>query len=236
MAAVWLIAYYSVKNDYIVPPLGETLRQAGILLISGTFWLSCLATFGRALLAFLISFIAAACLAVLCEVYKPLKAFIRPVVTFLRVVPTMAVVIIVLLSPNAVFAPVTVTVLVLFPKIYASLNAAAEGTDKELAEMAEVYNVSKKDRIFKIFLPQIAPEIVSQAGADISFGLKLSVSAEVLCHTAVSLGGMMQDANMYNRIPEFFALTLIAVLIGFLIEILIAFLTSRLFKWRAEDE
>jgi ABC-type nitrate/sulfonate/bicarbonate transport system permease component len=100
--------------------------------------------------------------------------------------------------------------------------------------MAKVYKLTAYDKLFKIYLPQIAPNVLSQAGTNLSFGLKLMVSAEVLSSTAKSLGGLMQVANLYIRIPEFFALVIISVVFGFLLECIVNFALSFVCRWRVK--
>jgi NitT/TauT family transport system permease protein len=146
----------------------------------------------------------------------------------------MAVVIILLIWSNAKIAPVVITIFVLLPMMYSAVIAAIDGIDKGLVEMAKVYKLSVGCKLFKIYLPQIAPNVLSQAGAHLSFGLKLMVSAEVLSYTANSLGGLMQTANLYIRIPEFFALVIIAVIFGFLIEVVVNLLVTLVGRWQAK--
>ncbi len=120
---------------------------------------------------------------------------------------------------NRTLSPVIVTVLVLFPMIYSQLTAAAEGIDGGIKEMAEVYGVSKKGRLFKIYLPLVSPAVFSQTGANISLGLKVMISSEVLVNTAKGLGGMMQTSSGAGEIARLAALTLAAVILGLIIEL-----------------
>jgi NitT/TauT family transport system permease protein len=186
------------------------------------------------LLAFVISFVLAVIFSSICAIYKPFKAFMNPIITLLRTAPTMAVIIILLIWSNAIITPIVITVLVLLPMLYANCTAAIDGVDNGLIEMAKVYKLSASDRLFKIYLPQIAPNVLSQAGTNLSFGLKLMVSAEVLASTAKSLGGLMQTANLYIRIPEFFALVIISVVFGFLLECIVNLIVSLTCKWQAK--
>lgn len=101
--------------------------------------------------------------------------------------------------------------------------------------MAQVYNVSKRDRIFKIYLPLISPNILSQTGANISLGLKVMVSAEVLANTFRSLGGLMQNAKLYVDMPRLAALTLIVVLIGILTDVAFSQIVRVTYRWSRKE-
>jgi NitT/TauT family transport system permease protein len=128
-------------------------------------------------------------------------------------------------------APVIVVILVLFPTMYAQLDAAITGIDSGLIEMANIYKVSKKDKISKIYLPQIAPNTFSQAGANFSLGIKVMISAEVLSYTYRSIGGMMQQSKLYAEMPRFAALVIICIVVGLIVEVALSKLTLLTNKW-----
>jgi NitT/TauT family transport system permease protein len=236
MWLVWVIAYYCVQNDYVVPSFGDTMVSLGECLASSTFWMAFGNTILRTVIAFIISFIFAAVCAALSAVSKIFKGIISPVLIFLRTLPTLAVVLILLIWTTPKVAPVIITFLVLFPMMYSQLSAAIEGVDKGLIEMAEVFNISQRERLGKIYLPQVSESVYYQAGANMSLGLKIMVSAEVIANTAQSLGGSMSYARSFMEIPRLAALTLLAVIVGFVFEIALGQLTRINKKWRAGNE
>ncbi|MDE7453754.1 MAG: ABC transporter permease subunit [Clostridia bacterium] len=236
IALVWIITYYSVKNDYIIPSLGETFKSFFKCLGEQTFWTAFGLTFLRTATGFIISFALALLCAALSYCSKIFSAVLRPFMVILRTLPTLAVILILLVWTTPKIAPVIVTVLVLFPMIYSQITAAAEGIDGGLKEMADIYQISKKDRLFKIYLPSASPNVLSQTGADLSLGLKIMVSAEVLCATYKSLGGLMQTAkNVYYDMPRLAALTIAAIIIGFIVEIAFSQLARITYKWSRKE-
>lgn len=235
MWLVWIIAYYAVKNDYIIPSFTATLKSFFACFAEGSFWTAFAFTVLRTFEAFIVSFVLAAMLAALSSLFKPAAAFIKPLIIFLRTVPTLAVILILLIWTSPKVAPVIVTFLVLFPMIYSQLTTAADGVDKGLLQMASVYGVSHRDVLCKIYLPQISVSVFSQTGANISLGIKIMISAEVLSSTYRSLGGLMQSARSYLEMPRLAALTLIAVLLGLVIDIGFSQLNAINRKWLNGD-
>lgn len=130
----------------------------------------------------------------------------------------MAVILIILLWTSPKTAPVIVGGLVTFPMIYAQMSSAFDRTETELGTVIKVYQIKPHNAIFKIYLPNILADSLTEAGAGFSLTLKIIVSAEVMANTYKSLGGMMQQAKSYLEIPELFALTIITVLVGALFE------------------
>jgi ABC-type nitrate/sulfonate/bicarbonate transport system permease component len=84
--------------------------------------------------------------------------------------------------------------------------------------MSKLYRVPLGRRIWGLYVPTAAPYAVKEWSAALSFSLKLVVSAEVLANTYISPGGMMQQARIFVEVPELFALTILTVLTGFLLE------------------
>lgn len=232
---VWVIAYYSVKNDYVIPSISDTFKSFGENLISVVFWRAFFNTFLRTLIAFAVSFALAAATAALSFISKIFRALVRPFIVILRTLPTLAVILILLIWTTPRTAPVIVSALVLYPMMHARFFAALDEVDKDVLEMARAYNVSDRDRLLKIYLPQTLPAVLLQTGADISLGLKVVISAEVLSSTFNSLGGLMQNARLYLEMPRLAALTLAAVVLGLIIDAAFSFAGKFAFGWRKKE-
>ncbi len=231
MWLVWIISYYSVKNDYIIPSFSATVKSFFLCFAESGFWIAFCMTMLRTFAAFAVSFSSAALLAALSVSVNGVSAFLKPIMVFLRTVPTLAVILVLLVWTNPEAAPVAVTFLVLFPMIYSQLTAAADGVDKKLLQMVKVYGIKRSDVIRKIYLPQISVSVFSQTGANISLGLKIMISAEVLSLTYRSLGGLMQSARGYLEMPRLAALTLVAVFAGLFIDAAFSQLKRINAKW-----
>lgn len=229
----WLVAYFIVRNDYVLPSVGETLAQMGGLFLSGKFWEAFFFTFLRTLCAFLSSLVLGVGLSIPACIFRPVRAFFAPIVSLLRTVPTMAVVLVLLLWTSPAFAPVVVCFLVLFPAVYSASLAALDEVEEGFGELARAYRVPKTKQAFQMYLPLAAPVLLRQAGGILSMGLKITVSGEVLAATYRSLGGLMQEAGAFVEMSRLLALTLAAVLLGFALEGLSALLTRFVVRWKA---
>lgn len=232
LLAAWLIACAQIGNDYILPSFSDTMVQLWALFGEVFFWQALGSTLLRAAEGWALSFLCAAAAAVPAAMSKKFSRFIGVFVLVLRVIPTLAVTLMLLLWSTPHQAPVIVVFLMLFPISYAQLSAALRGIDAQLAEMAQVYGVSLRDRIFRIYIPQMLPALFAQAGANLSLALKVAVSAEVLAYTYVSIGGMMQTANSFLEIARMFALTISIIVLGGLLEFALGFLTRITDRWK----
>lgn len=236
MWAVWLIVGAAVGNEYLIAPFAESMGEFFRLFAKAFFWKAFSHTLLRTVIAFAISFaiaLACACVAVL---FKPFAAFMRPIVALLRSLPTMAVLLLILTWMTPRTAPVAVAMLVLLPMIYSQLYENIIGVDGELVQMARVYKLTRLQRLKCVYLPHIMPSTVEDIGINLSFNLKIVISAEVMAATYTAIGGMMNEAQIYINLPRLAALTLVAVVFGIAVELLFRALSRALFKWNRGAE
>ncbi len=215
---IWQIAFFCVGNELLLPPPFECFKEVFSLLGQGRFWKGFSSTLLRALAAFALSLIVGGGFAVVAYLLPAFRAFLAPIVAFLRALPTVAVILLILVFSTPSSAPVAVACLALTPMLYSSAIAAFAGVDGELVELCKVYRVPLKKRVFSLYLPIASPYLLKESTAGLSFALKLVVSAEVLATTFESVGGMMQEAKLALEIPSLFALTVCVVAVGFLVE------------------
>ena len=231
----WHIVYKIVANDYVVPSPWETFGKLGDVFSNKTFWVAYGNTMLRSIISFAISFVIALILAILAKQSSFIRELLVPGMAVLRSVPTMAVILMLLVWLTPKSAPIAVTLMVILPMLYTSILSAFDQVDSELISMCKVYRVSWIRGIFGVYLPISGAYLTAEAGASLSFSVKLMVSAEVLSNTYRSLGGMISQSKVYMDMPEMLALTLFAVATGMIIELLFKVLERVLFRWRVYD-
>ena len=219
IAVLWMIAYWTIGNDYILPDFFLCLKEGVILLGNGVFWSGVFATLLRVLIAFVCSLIFAVIFALISYLYPTFRQIFAPIVGVLRAVPVLGVLLLIQkYANNSATATVIVAFLSLCPILYTEILSALLGVDKELIEMSNVYQVPLKRQITQLYLPSALPHVLRSSGAALGFGVKLVISAEVLVRTAGGLGGQIQDAQILDELPEMFALLMVACLVAFVME------------------
>ncbi|MBQ3116654.1 MAG: ABC transporter permease subunit [Clostridia bacterium] len=236
MWAVWFIACKIVKNEYVIPSVKQTFGELFKLLGEAFFYRALLRTLEKSLIAFVISFVLAGSIALPSKLFKGVDGVMRPIIAVIRTLPTMAVLIPIILYTNRFTAPIIVAMLVLFPMIYAQFKSALDNIDEQVVRTAKVFKLTRRQKVVKVYFPLVAPNLLSHTGSNLSFAIKVVISAEVMVMTYTSIGGMIQYAG-YEDLPRLFALTLFAVIIGIVIETTFHLLSKKLFKWtRAEGK
>lgn len=222
LMVIWAMAYVAVGNEEIVPPLQDSFAAVGELLAGGAFWRALFGSLLRAAQAFFLAFFLAAIFAIIAHLSPSMGNFLAPIVSALRSLPVLAVLLILLAFLGAGQAPIAVAFLSLFPMLYTGILAALSGVDKHLIEISRVHGAGVWARITRIYLPLSSPYVLREAGGALSFSIKLVVSAEVLSQTARSLGGMMQEARIYQEMPTLFALVIVTFLVGLVLELAVS--------------
>ena len=215
---IWGIASIMVNSSLVLPSILETLKATFNLFRDKVFYSALLSTLIRGLIAFVISFILALILAILSNVSKNAKSFIMPIISIIRALPTIAIALLLYFWFSNSFSPVIVTMLVVLPTSYANLLTALGKIDGDMIETCKYFNCSKKDIFFKVKMPVIRPDIYRAIGTGLTLNLKLMVAAEVLSQTSNCMGYLLNTAKIYYEISLMFALVLVTVIIGLIIE------------------
>ncbi|MBR5388492.1 MAG: ABC transporter permease subunit [Clostridia bacterium] len=228
--ALWAAAASAADNEYVLPTVSATFKKAFELFKSAKFYSAFFSTLIRCVVAFLLSYALAFAAAYFSYKSKYAERALSPFIAIVRTLPTIAVVLLLTVWVNSKVAPVIVTMLVVFPTLFDNLYSALCGIDKDIGEMCKVFGVKKKDRLFKVVIPEIAPEFIRAAGAGLSLNIKLMVAAEVLSQTANSMGYLLNTAKIYFEISTMIALVLFTVAVGLIVESVFRFLSKKAAK------
>ncbi len=229
---LWGVSALAINNEFMLPSVSLTFSALIDLLKSGEFYISFLMTLVRSLISFICSFTLAFLLALLNRRFSIARSLFAPIISIIRALPTIAVVLLLLFWTNSFVAPIIVTFLVVFPTTYTNVCNALDVVDKRQIEMCKVFNVSRKDILFKVEIPQIMPSMYSTIGSGLSLNIKLMVAAEVLSATANSLGYMLNTAKIYFETATMLAIVVFAVAVGLIIDLVFNLLSKRAGKWR----
>lgn len=218
---IWEIVALIINSPMILPSPIDALGEFFALLSKGDTYLAFLSTGLRSLIGFLIAFILGAVLGYLSYASDIFERFVSPFIKVLRAVPTMSVILIAVIWFAPSISPVFIGFLIIFPTIYQSVYTALCGVDKDLIEMSKIYNATKKDRIFSLYLPSIRKSVLSMAKSQISLNVKVVIAGEVLAYTAKSIGMQMYITKLDIATATLFGWTIFAVILSSLFELMI---------------
>ncbi len=233
---VWFAVAASVGKTVILPTPIETLKAFFSLLSQSEFYRSVGMTLARTLLSFIIAFSLACLFAVLSYLCYFFKRAFSPITLMMRVMPTISIILLVFIWFDSEISPYVITFFVIFPMLYTVVANAFDGVDRGLLEMAKAYRIPLCRKIFRLYIPQMAPSVLTGISISLPFSVKLTIAAEVLAFTKESMGRNLKQQSSYLETPSLLAWTLAAILLGFLLEGLILILKKCLFNTKKEGK
>ena len=222
--AVWAVVSAAKDNPILIPQVDEISRALGDVLGRGETWRAIGLTAGRVTGSFLLSFAFAAALAAAGAFLPAMHRVLSPIVTVLQAAPTMAVILLAVAWLDNSEVPLLIGFLICFPLLYNSMHSAIANVDPELLEMAQVYKIRLRDRLTGIYIPSVLPAVADGCRSAASLCVKVVIAAEVLAQTIGSIGVEMQRASVIFEIAQLMAWTVVAIVMSFLFEGVVALL------------
>jgi NitT/TauT family transport system permease protein len=210
---VWQLGAVLLDAEIILPRVGPTLAKFVQLVKQPPFSLNLLATVGRALKSFLIIFVVGGVLGVLAGYSEKLRAFLVPFLLLCKATPVMAVILLAFIWFSSGAVPLFSAFLMGFPAMYIQMAEGVGLISQPLQEMTQIYRFSKRERLFHLVIPSLAPSIITGAKASLAMVWKVVIAAEVLTVPRYGVGSRMQLAQVHLETAEVLGWTLIAILL-----------------------
>ncbi|MGM9972237.1 MAG: ABC transporter permease [Anaeroplasmataceae bacterium] len=225
---IWFISSLIVDVELILPSPIKAIKELFNYLGSLSLYKALLMSILRMLCAFVLSYAIAFILALLSYKYEIGRKIISPLISIIRGIPTMAIILILIIWMNPSTTPIVVTFIVLMPVIYSNIIASLSMISTDILEMAKIYNVSKKNIITKIYIPTIKLPLTIGAAGSLNLGLKLVIAAEALSGARYSIGKMMQYEKIWLETSRLFALAILCIIVGSIMEAMVKYIGRRL--------
>ena len=225
---IWEGVAFYIDNSLLFPRIGEIASSLKNILIEQSFIFILWNTLNR----FFISIIISIILAVISYNYNFIQLILSPFIIFLRAVPTIAIIILVLIWSSVEVVPIVVGVLILFPILYESILGGIEGVDKNLIKMSRVFKVSNRRVIKDIFIPSIYFSISPSLPSYIGLTFKVIIAGEVLSQESLSIGGEIFINKIYLESPNIFAWIIVIIFLNYILERGLKFLNNRVCRWK----
>lgn len=213
---VWYAAASITDSELILPDPQTVIGLAFHMLGDGSVWLALLATLGRSVAAFVFSVAVAFGLALLVGVCPKTRFCVEAIVTFLRAMPTIAIILMTLVLFRSDFVPVAVAFLVAFPVVFGTFVRQFEH-HAELFDVCKAYNVAPLRRVRYYLLPLIRSELLSVSQEVLPLCIKVVIAGEVLALPIRSVGRDMYIGKVSVDTARIVALTLIVLAVCFVI-------------------
>ncbi len=229
---VWQLVSLVCDNAILMVGPWETLRAFFRNLAEPQFWKTVLVSCGRICAGLLLGILPGALLAAGSYRFRFLEECLKPFVTLIKAIPVASFAVILLIWWGSGCLSVVVSMLVVFPHIYANVLEGLRNTDKKLLEMAGVFNMPLWNKAFYIYRPAVRPFWNSAIGVSVGMAWKSGVAAEVIGLPAFSVGEHLYLSKIHLETAEVFAWTAVTILLSTLTEKGIKWLSHLFFEWK----
>lgn len=219
-------------SPYLLPAPEHVWSTAWELLASGVLVQHLLISLQRVCAGFFISCCLAIPLGILCGQYRLWRDFCWPLLEFLRHVPPLAAVpLIILWAGIGEGSKITIIVLASFFPLFLNTYSGIANCDRGLLEVGQTLNLSRWQLIRRIRIPAALESIAVGLQLALGYSWRALIGAELIAASA-GIGYLILDAEEMSR-PDIVIVGMLALgIIGSLVDALAFKVLAKIFPWR----
>lgn len=160
------------------------------------------------------------------------EEFLSPVMAVLKSVPVASFVVLLLIWFGSGRLSLFISYLVVFPNVYVNTVAGLKSTDEKLLEMARMFRFGRMRKFLYLYRPALMPYMNSCLRVSLGMSWKSGVAAEMIGLPAFSLGERLYMSKIYLDTSGLFAWTLAIVLLSFVFEKTVLWLSGLFEAWK----
>src|SRR5690606_12018749 len=226
-----LLVRSGVIGPYLLPA-PSSLLQSLAELVEGDLWQHIGVSTWRVIWGFAIGSGLGLIFAIFVGLNKQAEEFLEPSFSAIKSIPSLAWIPLLLLWLGIDEASkITLIAIGAFFPTYTNTEAAIQGVDRKLIEVARVYRLKYWQQIQQIVLPAASPGILTGLRNSLSLSWMFMIAAELIAATQ-GIGYLLSDGRETSR-PDIviIAIILLAIL-GKITDKLMKILETRLLRWR----
>ena len=223
---VWQTAAIIVDNRLLLPSFFNVLSDIYTIIFSNNFIILIFSSIFRCIESFILSLAIAIMLSIFSYFNKFIYNFLYEIIIFLKSIPTMAFIVIVLIWTSKEFAPIIIGIVISFPIFYDVILNSLLDIDKDLLQVFNIYRIEIIDKIITLIIPIILIAIKKVINSTLSLIFKVVISGEVYSQPQYGIGTIIQFEKMQLNTSRIIAWMIIITGIVFLFDLII----SRIFK------
>lgn len=214
----WEIAALLIhQRILLVTPVAVARRLCTIWRVEGfarAIWFSFYHIAG----GFLLGLILGSLLAYLAAKHPVVETLLWPWMATIKSVPVASFVVICLIWLSARNLSVFISFLIVIPIIYQNVLEGLRAENREMQEVATVFQLPWRKRFRFIELPKLRPFLLSACRVTTGMAWKAGIAAEIIGVPNGSIGKMLYTAKIYLDTDDLLAWTVIIVVISVVAE------------------
>lgn len=227
---LWEVLALIIDSSFVLPKLDDVFKSLFNYCSSQKFWTSAFTSFLRVLVSFFLTVVLGIVIGFASGLCSDFETFLKFPLTAIRSTPVVALVMIVLFWFPSQTLPSICAVLMCLPVMIDASSGAIKNVEKNLLEMAKVFDFRFSTKIFGLYFPVIRPYILNASKTVFSQGWKIVAAGEILSMPRFALGTMLQDNRIILESSNVFALVLALIIFCIATEKLVFIFVNLFFK------
>lgn len=229
---VWYLSSLIINNSGVVPSISEVVNELKLILGNSSTYKLLGNTFLKIFVALFISFLVGLVLAMLGLISEKIEYFIRPLIVFLKSIPIVAIVMILIVmffKQNVRYiGTIVASCFVMIPILFESILVGFKSIDPWVIKSTKLESKTNLSILMKIHVPLAMPNILSGIISSFGMGLKVMVMSEVIMNPNNSLGQLIGLHSSNGELGKVIAYSILLLVIVVIIDYLLKILNKRI--------
>ncbi|SCP99690.1 ABC transporter permease [Anaerobium acetethylicum] len=233
---LWWVLSITPKTSRSFPNTVIVVESIKTMIDRGVFFTDIISSMISVLAGFALGFVIALPVAIMMAWYRPVRNIIEPWIQFVRNIPPLAYVPLVVISAGVGRKPqIIVITIATFLTMAITIYQGVVNIDETLIKAARVLGAKDRDIFLKVIAPATLPFILTAIRLGASVALTTLIAAESTGATA-GLGMRIRALNNSFDSPPMLLYIIVIGIIGITIEKLIKIMERRLTGWQEKRE
>ena len=233
---LWTLLSINPKTARSFPNVVVVFKAIGTMINRGVFWQDISSSLISVTAGFAIGFILSLPTAILMAWYLPVRNIIEPWIQFIRNIPPLAYVPLIVLSAGVGRKPqIIVITIATFLIMTVTIYQGVLNVDETLIKAARVLGATDKDIFLKVIAPATLPFIITAVRLGSSTALTTLIAAESTGAVA-GLGMRIRSLNNSFESEPMLLYIIIIGIIGMLVEKFVKYIERRFTGWQEKRE
>lgn len=225
---IWVMLAKIIDQEILIPSPTRVFKSLVELGKTSSFWQSIGMSITRILIGFSLALLIGSILAVLTVKSRILMDLFYPLISAIKATPVASFIILALFWFSTGKMPIFICFLMVLPTVWTNIREGVQSVDKDLIEMATIYNFTPYAKLRYIYIPTIVPFFRAAFAAGLGMAWKAGVAAEVIGRPELSIGKELNNAKIYLEMPNMFAWTIVVILISIILEKVLIFVVNHI--------
>ncbi len=215
---IWQVVAMIVNQRILIVSPIEVFIKLIELAKTPQFFISIFNSFLRIVSGFVLGVVIAVFLAVVSAKFSFIKDLLAPIMLTIKSIPVASFVILSLIWFSSEYLAILISFLMVLPIIYTNVLEGINTTNKQLLEMADVFEMGIVKKIKYIYFFSVFPFFTSAVKVSLGLSWKSGVAAEVIGIPNNSIGEHLFSAKIFLDTSSLLAWTVVIIIISSLFE------------------